>query len=93
MEHYEAGARLGDSHAFNEIGVVHLAGEGVPVDRVEATAWFLVSMMMGDPSAAENLAEMFDELDARSVRRASNRAAAIVDEYKLDQLGADGEEG
>ena len=37
--------------------------------------------MMGDESAAENLAEMFDRLDERSVRRASNRAADIAEEY------------
>ena len=29
LQHYHAAAKLGDSHAFNEIGVVYLAGEGV----------------------------------------------------------------
>jgi TPR repeat protein len=76
---------VGERHAFNEIGRAYLAGAGVDQDIIEATAWFFVAMMMGDPPAAENLALMFDNLDERAVRIASLRAAEIAEEYNREE--------
>lgn len=45
---YERAARGRDVHAFNEGGVLHAKGGGVPIDSIKAAAWFMVSASRGD---------------------------------------------
>ena len=73
-------ARRGYPLAQTSLGVLYLNGDGVPLDRIEAVAWFHLAAGQGEREAldaeGELSVELTDEEWARALERASQRAAS-----------------
>jgi serine/threonine protein kinase len=52
-------ADLGDANAMAELGECYRTGDGVPMDGLEATRWFLRSATAGDSAAMVSLGGMY----------------------------------
>lgn len=75
-------AKQGDASAQRRIGIIYSRGEGgvVPVDRVEACAWWTLAAAGGDKDAEGYLRETRQELGAAELERVTDRAEALRSE-------------
>lgn len=83
LDCYRQGAKLHAVHAFNEIGIVYYAGEGVPPDKVEAMAYFIIASTFGDQGAKDRIPSVAEEIGQDGMKRAVDRANALLKEYDL----------
>lgn len=67
-------ARRGYPLAQTSLGVLYLNGDGVPLDRVEAYAWFTLAADQGEADALEAEAALSVELSDEELARAKERA-------------------
>lgn len=67
-------ARRGYSLAQTSLGVLYLNGDGVPLDQVEAYAWFTLAADQGEPGALEAEAALSIELSEEELTRAKELA-------------------
>ncbi len=68
-------ARRGDPLAQTSLGVLYLDGDGVPLDRVEAYAWFHLAADRGESDALEAEAALDLELSDEALAHAKERAS------------------
>ena len=71
-------ARRGDPLAQTSLGVLYLNGDGVPLDRVEAYAWFHLAAGRGEAGALEAEAALDLELSDEALARAKERASRFA---------------
>jgi uncharacterized protein len=83
MGNFRKAAMLGNVHAFNEIGVMHYNGEGVPADPQEALAWIMVAGVRGDEAAQSLMRDGFRRVDV-DVPAAADRAEEIEREFGIE---------
>lgn len=67
-------ARRGYPLAQTSLGVLHLNGDGVPLDRAEAYAWFTLAADQGEPDALEAEAALSVELSDEELAHAKELA-------------------
>jgi len=67
-------ARRGYPLAQTSLSVLYLNGDGVPLDRAEAYAWFTLAADQGEASALEAEAALSVELSEEELARAKERA-------------------
>lgn len=67
-------ARRGYPLAQTSLGVLYLNGDGVPLDRAEAYAWFTLAADQGEPGALEAEAALSVELSDEELARAKELA-------------------
>ena len=67
-------ARRGYPLAQTSLGVLYLNGDGVPLDQVEAYAWFTLAADQGEPGALEVEAALSVELSEEELARAKELA-------------------
>ena len=67
-------ARRGDPLAQTSLGVLYLNGDGVPLDRVEAHAWFHLAADRGESGALEAEAALHLELSDEELAHAKELA-------------------
>lgn len=67
-------AQRGYPLAQTSLGVLYLNGDGVPLDQVEAYAWFTLAADQGEPDALEAEAALSVELSDEELARAKERA-------------------
>lgn len=67
-------AQHGYPLAQTSLGVLHLNGDGVPLDRAEAYAWFTLAADQGEASALEAEAALSIELSDEELARAKELA-------------------
>lgn len=67
-------AQRGYPLAQTSLGVLHLNGDGVPLDRAEAYAWFTLAADQGEPGALEVEAALSMELSDEELARAKELA-------------------
>lgn len=67
-------ARRGYPLAQTSLGVLYLNGDGVPLDRAEAYAWFTLAADQGEASALEAEAALSVELSEEALARAKELA-------------------
>ena len=67
-------ARRGYPLAQTSLGVLYLNGDGVPLDRAEAYAWFTLAADQGEASALEAEAGLSIELSEEELTRAKELA-------------------
>lgn len=67
-------ARRGYPLAQTSLGVLYLNGDGVPLDRAEAYAWFTLAADQGEASALEAEAALSVELSDEELTRAKELA-------------------
>ena len=84
LESYMRAARLGDGHGIQGVGVLFARGEGVPRDFTEASAWFMVGVMVGNEVAQDNLMAMFQHMNDEEKAAAVARANEIAAEFGID---------
>lgn len=87
LQNYMAAAALGSPHAARGVGVMLWRGEGVEVDRTEAAAWFMVSVIMGSEEGEDNLGASLDELERLGqldYEKISERANEIIARLGLE---------
>ena len=75
-------ARRGYPLAQTSLGVLHLNGDGVPLDRAEAYAWFTLAADQGESSALEAEAALSIELSEEELARAKERATRYATLHK-----------
>ena len=75
-------ARRGYPVAQTSLGVLYLNGDGVPLDRAEAYAWFTLAADQGESSALEAEAALSMELSDEELARAKELATQHVSESK-----------
>ena len=75
-------ARRGYSLAQTSLGVLYLNGDGVPLDRAEAYAWFTLAADQGESSALEAEAALSVELSDEELTRAKERATRYATLHK-----------
>lgn len=80
MLYYRRAAELG---GFYGIGALHSNGQGVPLDRIEAAAWFLAGLTQNDRRSQQALAQL--DLAPLEMRQAIVRANAILEQHRLEQ--------
>ena len=68
-------ARRGYPLAQTSLGVLHLNGDGVPLDRAEAYAWFTLAADQGESGALEAEAALSIELSDEELTRAKELAS------------------
>lgn len=85
MDSYKHAARLGDAHGFQGVGVLYVNGEGVEADTVEAMAWWLVALSLGNDTASANYQRVSPTLEDSEVHAIYKRANEIAEEYGLEQ--------
>ena len=76
-------ARRGYPLAQTSLGVLYLNGDGVPLDRAEAYAWFTLAADQGESSALEAEAALSIELSEEELARAKELAARYAALSKL----------
>lgn len=67
-------ARRGYPLAQTSLGVLYLNGDGIPLDRAEAYAWFTLAADQGEASALEAEAALSIELSDEELTRAKELA-------------------
>ena len=67
-------AKRGYPLAQTSLGVLYLNGDGVPLDRAEAYAWFTLAADQGEPDALEAEAALSVELSDEELTRAKELA-------------------
>ncbi len=77
IELFKEGAMMGDDQSQNNLGGMYLQGQGVPVNPVEAYAWFSLSAVQGNVSAQKNLDLVRQQLSIDQVRAGSRRAEEL----------------
>ena len=60
-DYYEHGAALGSSRSAFSLGVMYERGQGVPLNRKQATVWYLQSVRMGHSWAYHKMAQTLEE--------------------------------
>lgn len=75
-------AQRGYPLAQTSLGVLHLNGDGVPLDRAEAYAWFTLAADQGEPGALEVEAALSVELSDEELARAKERATRYATLHK-----------
>lgn len=75
-------ARRGYPLAQTSLGVLYLNGDGVPLDQVEAYAWFTLAADQGEPDALEAEAALSVELSDEELARAKERATRYATLHK-----------
>ena len=60
-DYYEHGAALGGSRSAFSLGVMYERGQGVPLNRKQATVWYLQSVRMGHGWAYHKMAQTLEE--------------------------------
>lgn len=68
-------AKRGYPLAQTSLGVLYLNGDGVPLDRAEAYAWFTLAADQGESGALEAEAVLSVELSDEELARAKERAS------------------
>ena len=63
-----------DAEGCFELGMVHSAGAGVPVDMVEAHKWFNIAAMRGHHDAARLRREIAEQMADAEIGRAQRAA-------------------
>ena len=83
-EEFEALAHAGNVAAMNNLGVLHEAGLGVPVSKVEALKWYRKAADSGVPLAKHNLALLIaaDHLLGTAEREA-DKERDFIEAYAL----------
>ena len=66
-------APLGDKYAQYMVGYMHLAGEGVSEDKVEALSWFRLAAERGEPLLVEVRDAMITDLSVEQIRSSDAR--------------------
>lgn len=75
-------ARRGYPLAQTSLGVLYLNGDGVPLDRAEAYAWFTLAADQGESSTLEAEAALSVELSDEELTRAKERATRYATLHK-----------
>jgi hypothetical protein len=78
---FKEAAKFGNKIAQYRVGLMYLAGFGVPKDRTEGTAWLLLANERNNTAMTDRLKEVRDASNAAEWRDIVNRAEALREEF------------
>jgi TPR repeat protein len=67
-------AEPADAYACFDLGMIHSAGNGVPVDMVTAHQWFNIAALRGHQDAARLRREIAEQMSDEEIGRAQRAA-------------------
>jgi len=78
-------AEPADAEACFELGMIHSAGCGVPVDMVAAHMWFNIAAVRGRKDAAQMRREVAEQMSDGEIGRAQRAARDWLKAHPLPQ--------